>query len=298
MKVLITGATGSIGKELVKKLYSKDYTIVLIVRNVEKATSAYLNTPNNISVISILDNDWVNKVTEFSPEIVVHLAAFLTSRDDQEVIPNLVASNITFGTQLLQALKGTEARLFINTGTFAEYFYGDGQHNPSYLYSATKTAFHSILGYYQQLTNFSVVNVIPYTVYGQPDTQPKIIDIIYNSFFSDTPVNMSGGQQTLDFIHIADVVDFYCLLIEQKQAVEEKWEDYHLGTGRGTTLREVAQLLSTRLDLPENINWGALPYRPRDTMYSVAPIAKLLNHFGWKPAMTIENGINRFLTEK
>jgi CDP-paratose synthetase len=299
MKVLMTGATGSIGNELVKALYNKSYTIALIVRDAGKASSAFLNfADNNISIISLLDGDWATQVANFSPEIVIHLAALLTSKDDQEIIPNLIASNITFGTQLLQALKATRVRLFINTGTFAEYFYGDGQHNSSYLYSATKTAFHSILKYYQQLTNFSVANVIPYTVYGQPDTQPKIMDIIYNSFFDNTPANMSAGQQTLDFIHITDVVDFYCRLIEWEQSFEKKWEDYHLGTGRGTTLREVAHLLSTQLGLPENINWGALPYRTRDTMYSVAPIAKLLSHFNWKPTMTIESGISKFLNEK
>jgi CDP-paratose synthetase len=300
MKILLTGATGSIGRELTNALVAKGFDIAIIVRDISKAAAIFTIIPaQSIEIINYRDSSWANQVAKFSPEIVIHLAAFLTSRDDVEVLPNLINSNITFGAELLQSLRETSLKVFINTGTFAEYFYGDGKHNPSYLYAATKTAFHSILKYYQQVVDFKVVNVIPYTVYGQLDTQPKIIDIIYNSFFSEIPVNMSSGQQTLDFIHITDVVAFYCLLIEQQQQMSTiQWEDYHLGTGQGSTLRDIAQLLSNKLGLPENISWGALPYRTRDTMYSVAPLAKLINHFNWKPSVDIENGINKFLADK
>lgn len=299
MKILLTGATGSIGKELTKALVTKGLDIAIIARGTSKAISVLpIDSVNSVKIINSDESGWTTQVTEFSPEIVIHLAAFLTSRDDFEVLPGLINSNITFGTEILQALKGVPVKLFINTGTFAEYFYGDGTHNPSYLYAATKTAFHSILKYYQHIIGFKVVNVIPYTVYGQVDTQPKIIDIIYGSFFSKNPMSMSGGHQTLDFIHILDVVFFYCLLVEQVQVIANQWEDYHLGTGSGSTLREIAQLISKKLGLPENISWGKLPYRTRDTMYAVAPIAKIINHFNWKPAFDVESGISKFLAEK
>ncbi|UOR03951.1 NAD(P)-dependent oxidoreductase [Hymenobacter aerilatus] len=226
------------------------------------------------------------------------MAALLTSRDDLDIIPSLIESNILFGTQLLQTLRQTPVEVFINTGTFAEYLYGDGQYNSSYLYSATKTAFHAMIRYYQQLIGFKVINVIPYTVYGQVDTQPKIMDIIYNSFLQKDAINMSGGEQTLDFVHIDDVVAFYALLIDKIDSLVNPWEDYHLGTGKGHTLRQLAQLFQAQLGLPENINWGALPYRPRDTMYSVAPIAKLIAHFGWVPATVIQSGVTKFIAGK
>ncbi|QNE38411.1 NAD(P)-dependent oxidoreductase [Hymenobacter sp. NBH84] len=299
MKILITGATGFIGKELVKAVSEKEHTVAILVRDSNKVDSVF--TKKIIQKIKVIDssNDkWATEVAELAPEVVVHLAALLTSKDDLNIIPDLIASNITFGAQLLQSLKGVGLTTFINTGTFAEYFYGDGQYSPSYLYSATKTAFHNIVKYYQQIDGFKVVNVIPYTIYGQVDSQPKIIDIIYNSFFAENPSNMSGGEQTLDFIHIEDVISFYCLLIEQLSLLKKNWEDYHLGTGQGSTLRRVAQILSEKLNLPENINWGALPYRDRDTMYSVAPIAKLINHFNWVPVITINKGIDKFLAIK
>ena len=295
-KILVTGATGSIGKELVGALCAKQYDVAVLVRDALKAGGVFAG--QTLEIIDLQDAEWANKVAVFSPEVVVHLASMLTSRDDLDVIPGLIASNITFGAQLLQALRPGAVKLFINTGSFAEYFYGDGQLNPAYLYSATKTAFHSIVSYYQQLSGFAVANIIPYTVYGQFDTQPKAIDLIYRSFSDASPLNMSGGEQTLDFIHISDVVDFYCALIERSDSPQTHWSDYHLGTGQGVTLRQIAQLMSAKLDKPENINWGALPYRARDTMYSVAPIARIINYFGWRPVVNIDAGIDRFLLLK
>ncbi|MBW3127595.1 NAD-dependent epimerase/dehydratase family protein [Hymenobacter profundi] len=299
MKILITGATGSIGKELVKSLCVREHEVAILARNPDKVYSVF--SKENIQGIKVIDssNDrWPTEVAGFTPEVVVHLAALLTSKDDLNIIPVLIESNITFGTQLLQSLKNVGLKVFINTGTFAEYFYGDGQYSPSYLYSATKTAFHNIIKYYQQISGFKVINVIPYTVYGQVDSQPKIIDIIYNSFYKEFPSDMSGGEQFLDFIHIEDVVLFYCLLIDQAKLVENNWEDYHLGTGQGSTLKRIASILSEKLEMPENINWGAIPYRNRDTMHSVAPIAKLVKHFNWIPTITIDEGINKFISGK
>ena len=297
MKVLISGATGSIGKELTVALCKAGHAVAIVVRDHHKAKSIYFTADavRSVVIITIGTPNWDEEVAAFSPEVVIHLASLLTSKDDMDIIPSLIESNITFGAQLLQALKPTNFKLFINTGTFAEYAYGGGEINPSYLYAASKTAFHSIIKYYQELSDFKVFNVIPYTVYGQADSQPKIIDIIYKSFFEKKPVSMSGGMQVLDFVHIDDVVAFYCMLVDKYVTSKERWNDFHLGTGTGNTLRAVSKLMAAKLQLSENINWGVLPYRARDTMHAVAPIAKMTNRFGWSPVIDLETGIEKYL---
>lgn len=297
MKVLISGATGSIGKELTVALCKAGHIVAIVVRDYHKAKSIYstANDTQSLVIITIGTSTWAEEVVSFSPEVVIHLASLLTSRDDMDIIPLLIESNITFGAQLLQALKPTNFKLFVNTGTFAEYAFGGGELKPSYLYSASKTAFHSIIKYYQELSDFKVFNIIPYTVYGQADSQPKIIDIIYKSFFEKQPTPMSGGMQVLDFVHIDDVVAFYCMLVDKCATSKESWNDFHLGTGTGNTLRDVSRLMADKLQLAENINWGALPYRARDTMHAVAPIAKMANRFDWSPVTNLKTGIEKYL---
>ena len=71
--------------------------------------------------------------------------------------------------------------------------------------------------------------------------------------------------------------------------LEKNGEDFHLGTGRGTTVREVAKIIESVSKRRCNINWGARAYRDRDTMYAVAPIAKNIELIQWKAQIELKS---------
>lgn len=285
MNILITGATGFVGRHLVPTLIPKN-RIVLLVRDIEKAKLLYGDDVEYVETVNI------GKVKDYNPDITIHLAAFLTSHNDKDSMERLLQSNIIFGTRLLDSLKNCKSlRLFINFGTFAEYRYGPMRVNNAYLYSATKTAFKQILAYYADLSCYKHINLNPYTIYGGEDSQKKAIDFIKDSFDAIEPVKMSGGEQILDFIHVDDVVSCIKYIVSNSQRfIEEPTSEYHLGSGKGTSLRELAQMLEKKYKRNCHIAWGALPYRERDVMYAVAPIGELLN-MGWRPIKRLEDSI-------
>jgi CDP-paratose synthetase len=235
---------------------------------------------------------WKSKVAKEKPEIIIHLAAYLTSADDENAIDKLISANINFGTHLLDALKETKPALFINTGTFAEYSGQEIKLNPAYLYAATKTAFRPILNYFQKIIGFKLLHVIPYTIYGVKGETKKLIDFIYDSLEVSTLINMSPGDQVLDFIHISDVISFYKKLIDNYMKIDIEENIFHLGTGIGTTPRQLAVLIESIFEKKVNINWGGKPYRVLDTMYAVAPHEPLSDRIGWKPIINLKEGIN------
>lgn len=145
-------------------------------------------------------------------------------------------------SKILDAVKTNELKLFVNTGTFAEYFKGDGELLPAYFYAATKTASRAIVDYYANAYNFKQTTVVPYTIYGGVDTQKKIIDLIFDSTNSKEPLQLSPGEQVLDFIHIDDVVNFYLSLIDNINILPNTSE-FKLGTGIGTNLKELAKIV-------------------------------------------------------
>src|ERR1044071_2754958 len=114
MRVLISGASGYIGSHLLKHIDQKKYQLAVLVR---KSIS---NILPGVVVIDTNEPDWKVKVQSFNPYVVIHLAAHLTSGDDETQIDKLIEANIRFGTHLLDALKKTSVKVFINTGTFAE----------------------------------------------------------------------------------------------------------------------------------------------------------------------------------
>ncbi|WP_431199020.1 NAD-dependent epimerase/dehydratase family protein [Mucilaginibacter sp. P25] len=170
MKIVVTGSTGFVGRHLVPELLNEGHELLELTRDTAKSENLY-GAATQKHLLDADQDGLKNALKAFQPDAVIHLASFLTSADDYNNVTKLIDSNIIFLCSLLDALKETDLQLFINTGTFAEYFKGDGILKPAYLYAATKTASRSFLDYYSNVYNFKNVNVIPYTIYGGKDSQ-------------------------------------------------------------------------------------------------------------------------------
>lgn len=291
MRIVITGATGFIGQNFIPQLVqaAPDVEILTINRSVEKARQLFPQSQcKHISV------EEMAQMVEFNPELVYHLATLSTSRNDWEIIDPMMSANITFGVQLLHYVSQCkELKLFVNVGSFAQYRLGTQQVSDAYLYTATKTAFRQFVEYYSHEFKFKYVQVVPYTIYGGKDTAKKLIDYIVESTTATNPVDMTLGEQILDFTHVDDVAGFFIHLMQHLDLFDQirNGEEFHLGTGRGTSPRELAVIVERLFGKKCNINWGGRPYRPMDTMHSVAPIAKNLELLNWSAKISVEEGV-------
>lgn len=293
-KILITGSTGFVGKHLVEKLFKEGHTILEITRNKTKSSELFGDMTSKIEVNDINFN---NKIIEFNPSIVVHLASYLTSSDKWDDVKKLIESNILFLSKLLNTVSKLNLDLFINTGTFAEYFKGDDDFNPAYFYAATKTASRSILNYYANAYNFKQSTVVPYTIYGGNDSSKKIIDLIFESTKTEKKLELSPGEQILDFIHIDDVTSFYQHLIKHKKEIPNK-TNFKLGTGIGHNLQQVSSIIESVTNKKTNINWGGKEYRQSDVMYAVADLHEIKDKLTWNPKISITEGIKKTINNK
>jgi len=299
-KILITGATGFVGKNLIPRLYDSHLKTSLVsLLNLDNNNAAAMyNKYAEIINIDLSDKNYKKKIKDFNPDIVLHMASYLTSKDDEESIKKLIDANIEFGTNVLDSLTGTNVRYFINIGTFAEYLYNDGNLTSAYLYAAMKTAFRFIIDYYSRKLGFSFINIIPYTIYGGHDTQKKVIDYIISSLDAKEAVGMSGGEQILDFIHVFDVADFLIELLLNINKIKEHKIEFYVGTGKGTTIRELAEIIEKIFNKTVNIKWGALKYRPMDVMQAIAHTATAKEKLNWKAKISLEEGIQLLKKER
>jgi len=264
MRVLITGATGMVGRNLTLKCVGDGFDCAIISRDTELSHSFFEDKVTHIK----LDSDFSvcrEEIKAFRPQIVLHLAAYLTESDDCDSMLKLIDANIRFPCLVLDSLKGLAPLYFINTGTFAEYHSKEVEECVSYLYSATKTAFRNLLNYYSQQMGFSYVTVVPYTIY--------------------------------DFIHIEDVTDFYIIILRNIEKLESR-KTYYLGSGHGVSLKHLADLFESISGKKPNISWGAKPYRDRDIMHAVADLTYIKRDLGWTPKILIERGIKQYLLTK
>lgn len=294
MKLLLTGITGFVGQNLLPMIIREVSDIEILTLNIpddlEKAKQLY-PYPNCRHVVS---SDF-EEVVNFNPDIVMHLATVTTARNDTEIIRPMLAANIEFGVLLLDALTKCDAmKLFVNTGSFAEYRYGPSAINDAYLYTATKSAFRHFVDYYSQLKDFKYITVVPYSIYGGKPTVKRLTDYIVESMDAKEPVDMTAGEQILDFTHVNDLAGFYVHVLKHLNLFLNlnNGEEFHIGTGKGTSIKELAAIVEKVYGKKCNIRWGGRPYRERDTMHAVAPIAKNLALVNWRAKVTVEQGIN------
>lgn len=293
-KILITGSTGFVGRNLVPKLINEGYELLEITRDISKSTSLFHN--NTVKVLAD-DVNFKEKVIQFQPEVVIHLASYLTPSDNYEDIEKLISTNILFFSKILDAISNVELKLFVNTGTFAEYLNGDNKLIPAYFYAATKTASRSIIEYYSRAYKFNYTHVVPYTIYGGVDVKKKILDLLIQSVDAEKAIDLSPGNQVLDFIHINDVVEFYISLVNQKDYIKNA-SIIKLGTGKGYSLKEVAGLIETITLKKTKINWGGKSYRDTDVMLAVANTATLRTIINWQPKISLKEYLAELLSKK
>ena len=156
MNILVTGASGFIGKHLIRELIQKEHNVFCTLLPGE-------DNPFGENVSSIVVNpENLNDVIEFlkKNEIdgIIHLASVFLSAHMIDDVNSLVDSNVKFGTAVLECAYQAEVKWFVNTGTFWQN-YQDMEYSPVNLYAATKQAFEDIARYYTETDKIKFVTI-------------------------------------------------------------------------------------------------------------------------------------------
>jgi len=105
------------------------------------------------------------------------------------------------------------------------------------------------------------------------------------------PMIFEDGEQTRDFVHVSDIVQANLLALETDRA---DYQAINVGTGVATSVRTVCELLAQGLDVkiqPEIVG----RYREGDIRHCVSDISKAQTLLGYKPEVSLEQGIPELL---
>ncbi|MEX0298500.1 MAG: SDR family NAD(P)-dependent oxidoreductase, partial [Kordiimonas sp.] len=150
---LVTGATGYIGSNLVKRLIADGWNVHIITRPCSSLNClAKLSDKLTLHEHDGTTNDMVEIMAKAAPNTVFHLASFFLSEHSPRDVENLITTNMLFSTQLIQAMVENGISRLVNTGTSGQYYNGD-TYNPVNLYTATKQAFEKLLEFYLTTSN-------------------------------------------------------------------------------------------------------------------------------------------------
>lgn len=267
MNILVTGATGFVGKHLVKDLQCCAHEVHILVRPSTDCSSinvSHIFTFNdNIEALSVY-------LRQEQIDGIIHLASLYVAEHKMEQIKPIIESNVYLGTALMEAAKTAGVKWFLNTGTIWQNYnapdYSD-LYNPVNLYAASKQAFITMAKFYTETSPLRFCTLKLCDTYGADDTRRKIFTLFNEIAVSGKELAMSPGEQRLDILHIDDVISGFIQLANMLQDdATELGEEYVLTSGQTRSLKEWARLYEQQNNVSLNIQWGGRSYRQREVM--------------------------------
>lgn len=293
-KALVTGAPGFIGSNLVRGLINDNWHVSVVIRE-ESSLEQLRDVIDQISIYSY--DGTVGKMIQImsiiEPNIVFHLASLFLVDHKPTDIDALIQSNILLGTHLLEAMANCGVTNLINTGTSWQHFENQ-EYNPVCLYAATKQAYEAIVSYYVQVKNLKVITLKLYDTYGTNDPRPKLLALLKKLIRTSDTIEMSGGDQRLNLVHINDVIKAY--LISADRLLDNQVsnsETYAVSANELLSLKQLVVIIEEITGTRLSIEWGGRPYRDREVMEPWNNGNKLPN---WEPIIDIRNGLRDYFS--
>ena len=290
---LITGATGFVGSHLARRLVRDGWAVHAVSRGSSRLPSfpefEHVVNHNHDGTTECM----IGIFATVKPSITFHLASLFLAEHQAKDIAPLILSNLTFGTQLLEAMAANDLHQLVNTGTAFQH-YNNEEYNPVCLYAATKQAFEDIVRYYVEAHGFRVVTLKLFDTYGSEDLRAKVFNMLRRALASRGNLEMSPGEQMLDLVFIDDVIDAYLIAADRLSGGSgHVHEIYFVSSDTPIRLKDLVRRFEAEAGGTVPINWGGKKYRAREVM--VPPVCgKRLP--GWSPKVELVDGIRVVLS--
>ena len=280
-KLLITGSTGFLGSNLIKKLIKKKYFIICLVRNKSNFENIKYFTKRRYIKFFNYEKKNLRKVfLDYRIDGEIHCATNygLNVTSSQEIID----SNLIFPLKILELSAKSGVKFFINSDTILNKNISE--------YTLSKNQFNEWLKLYSK--QIKCCNVKLEHFYGPGDNKTKFVINLILSFLSRKKnINFTPGNQKRDFIYIDDVVEAFIKILDFTFYNNFDFEEFEVGTQKYLQLKKFVKIVKKLTKNYEtNLNFGALKYRKNEKM-NIKVNIKSLKKIGWSPKVSLRQGL-------
>lgn len=309
MATLVTGGAGFIGSHLVEALILRgDEVVVLDDFNdyydpaVKERNLASIRDAPGLYLVKgdVADEATVARAFAVRPiRAVVHLAARAGVRPSLRDPVLYDRVNIQGTLLLLEAShRATVERvLFASSSSVyglsasVPFNESDPADRPISPYAATKRASEMLCYTYHHLYGLPIACMRLFTVYGPRQRPDLAIHAFTHSIWTGRPIRVFGdGTSARDYTFVTDIVDGFLAVLDQPKPFA--FEIFNLGNSHPVRLSALIRLIEDALGRPAIIE--PAPEQPGDVRLTYADIDKSRRLLGYRPRVSIEEGIERF----
>ncbi len=326
MKVLVTGAAGFIGSALALRLLERGDEVIGIDNindyydpSLKRARLARtLNHPGYINEeIDLEDREGMKKLfAKYKPQRVVNLAAQAGVRYSIENPLAYVDTNLVGFAHILEGCRHNDVEHLVYASSSSVYGANtrmpfsvhDNVDHPVSLYAASKKANELMAHTYSHLYNIPTTGLRFFTVYG-PWGRPDMAPIKFaKAILAGEPIDVYNyGKHRRDFTYIDDIVEGVIRVLDKVATPNPDWSSdepdsatsrapyrlYNIGNNNTVELMYFIELLEKNLGKKAEMNM--LPLQPGDVVATYADVDALVADVGYKPDMSIEQGVANFV---
>ena len=292
MMILLTGATGFLGSNLLRYILSAtDYEVCIVKRSFSNVSKIRDELTNDRVISYDLDKDSPESVFEKNNfNVIVHTATEYGRGDSS--IHKVLESNLLFPIKLVELAIVHNVKHFVNTDSF--FTKEAGSYSKSLNYSMSKRQFLVWLKYVSK--NIQVTNICLEHIYGPFDSPSKFVEMLFQEIAIKrvNRLKLTYGHQKRDFIFIDDVVAAYLILIKLSFESNSSFKSYEIGTGVGVEVRYLASMIKEMSGSPTILGFGDVAYRADEIMCSAAKVSPMVE-LGWNAEVSLRAGVGKIL---
>lgn len=252
-KIIVTGSTGLVGSNLVKKLEEKGHIILGLSRE-----TGY----------DLRDEKLVDKVfNEFKPDVVYHLAAFAAEARGQVSPVDMTQRNVGIFVNVLKSSINVGIKKFIYASSVAVYgeatvpYKEDGPTIPKDVYGVNKLASEQILKIMAKVYGFEYIILRPHNIYGpgqkMDDPYKNVVALFMRKLMEGEPYMLFGnGEMKRAFSFVDDVVEVMTDTLYSKSMT------MNIGAEQEISIKELSDLLQEITGIKGKIEMK--PARPQE----------------------------------
>jgi nucleoside-diphosphate-sugar epimerase len=295
MKVLVTGAAGFVGAQVVRALVRRGDTVYAAIR-----ASTNRRRLDDIPSVHTVEADFATPegraaIASVGADVVVHAAWFVDPATYLSSLANLVVLGATL--ELARELAQAGLRRFVGVGTCFEYDTRVGYLtedvsplSPGHLYSAAKASAYLTLKQIDALTGMRVAWVRLFYLYGPDEYPRRLVPSISRALVRGEEARSTAGDQVRDFLHVEDAGAALAAVVHSDIVGA-----VNVASGQPVTIASMVRELGSLSGRPDLVRLGALPYSSGDPMFVCANVRKLVDNTDFKPRWSLHDGLNQAL---
>jgi len=293
-KILVTGATGFVGANLVRRLVDENYQVYILKRK----NSNIWRIKDLISKISTFDIDLLEKqrlfklVHKIKPRVIFHLANLGLYGGQDSSIEESIKVNLLGTVNLIKSLDTVNYECFINTGSSSEYgtkvspIKENDLCEPSTNYALSKLAGTIYAQAYAKQNKKPLATLRLFSPFGPFDHPSRFITQTILKMFKNGDILIKNPNTVRDYIYVEDVVNAYLICMQNPHKLSG--EIFNIGMGKQICLKDVLKLLIKKIGSKSKIFYENSI--KNENMMWQADIKKAKTKLGWYPKKNLIRG--------